>query len=280
MSRITAWGIRCLAFAIAFTSTANAQQLPAGRAPVPRQVLNARTVFIGNGGSESYGADSYYHLTKFDGGPDRAYNSFYAAVKEWGHYDLVGTTDVADLLLVIRFTNPVVDRSNLIASGDQPHDWVYDPQLNVSMNDPRTGLPLWAITEHIEPSDDRAVANRHFDEAVTRLVADLQRLILNPDAPVAQTPPPGAIAAAEKYQRGKHAGIGMLLGAAVGTYVGSRSVNDACTDFNNLEGCYSRGVSRGRNILIGGVAGAIAGSLIGWVWPTSVEGLPGVEVRY
>jgi hypothetical protein len=143
------------------------------------------------------------------------------------------------------------------------------------MNDPGTGLALWSLTEHIEPSDDRAVANRHFDEAVTRLVGDLQRLILDPDAVAAPPLPPGAVIAATRFQRDKHAGIGLVLGAAVGTYIGSRSVNDSCTDFNNLQGCYTRGVSRGRNILLGAVSGAIAGALIGWVWPTNVEGLPG-----
>jgi hypothetical protein len=253
-----------------FTSAANAQP-----APVPQQVLKARAVFIGNGGGESYGADTYFHLTKFDGGPNRAYNSFYAAVKEWGHYDLVGATDVADLLLAIRFTNPAVDRANPNASSDQPHDWIYDPQLNLSMNDPRTGLTLWTITEHIEPSDDRAVANRHFDDAVTRLIGDMQRLILNPSAASVPTLPPGAIAAQERFQRSEHAGVGLLLGGAAGAYVGARSINDSCTDFNNLQGCYTRGVSKGRNILLGAVSGAIAGALIGWVWPTHIEGLPG-----
>jgi len=274
MSRTTTWGIRCLASAIVFGSAAHAQE-SARRAPVPQQVLYARTVFIGNGGGESYGADTYYRLTKFDGGPNRAYDEFYAAVKEWGHYNLVGDTDFADLLLVIRFTNPAVDRANPNAGNDQPHDWIYDPQLNLSMNDPRTGLALWTITEHIEPSDDRLVANRHFDDAVTRLVGDLQRLILDPSAASTPTLPPGAIAAQERFQRSRHAGIGMLLGGIAGTLIGSNSVNDSCTDFNNLQGCYTRGVSRGRNMVIGAVAGAIAGSLIGWMWPTHVEALPG-----
>ena len=277
MSRITAWGIRCLASAIALSSAANAQPLPARRAPVPQQVLSARAVFIGNGGSQSYGADSYFHLTKFDGGPDRAYDEFYAAVKEWGHYDLVGSTDDADLVLVIKFANPAVDRAHPNTTDDQTHDWLYDPQLNLSMNDPRTGLVLWSITEHIEPSDDRPVANRYFDDAISRLVGDLQRLILNPDVVTTPALPPGAIIAAERHQRMQHAGIGMLLGGLVGTYLGSRTEVAKCTDFNNLQGCYTRGVSQGRNVLIGSVAGAIAGSLIGWVWPTHVEGLPGYE---
>src|SRR5438067_5922717 len=66
MPDITTWGTRCLA-CVAFMSSAALAQ----RAPVPGQLLDARTVFVGNGGSESYGADSYFRLTRYDGGPDR-----------------------------------------------------------------------------------------------------------------------------------------------------------------------------------------------------------------
>jgi hypothetical protein len=272
MSRTISWGIRCLASGIVFSSAARAQH-----APVPQQVLTAHTVFIGNGGGESYGADTYFRLTKFDGGPNRAYEEFYSAVKEWGHYDLVGSTDFADLALVIRFTNRAVDRANPSSGADQPHDLIYDPQLNLSMNDPRTGLALWTITEHIEPSDDRAVANRHFDDAVSRLVGDLQRLILNPDAASLPVLPPGARAAAERFQRGEHAGIGLLLGGLAGMYVGSRSAQESCSDFNDLQGCYTRGVNHSRSMLLDAGAGAVVGALIGWIWPTHVEGLPGFQ---
>lgn len=272
MSRVIVWGIRCLAPAIVFSATANAQR-PTARAPVPQQVLDARRVFIGNGGGESYGADTYFHLTKFDGGPDRAYNSFYAAVKEWGHYDLVGSTDSADLVLVIRFTNPAVDRTNANATSDQPHDWIYDPQLNLSMNDPRTGLAVWHMTEHIEPADDRLVANRHFDDAVSRLVGNLQRLILDPNAASTPSVPPGAIAAQERLQRSKHAGLGLLLGSvAGGVLAGAASANGDCTVPGG--NCVARAAAKGRNTLFGIAAGAVAGALIGWVWPTHVEGFP------
>src|SRR5207244_7257112 len=155
MSRITGWGRRGLALIVVLSASARAQpSTVAERAPVPRQVLAARTVFVGNGGSESYGADSYFRLTRYDGGPDRPYNAFYGALRAWGHYDLVGATTDADLLLVIRFSNPLVDRRNV---GDDRQDSgvsVYDPQLNLAINDPKTGLPLWTITEHIEPAGD------------------------------------------------------------------------------------------------------------------------------
>ena len=273
MSRITARGTRCLAIAALFSATARAQQpVVYGRAPVPKQVLTARTAFIGNGGSETYGADSYFDLTKYDGGPNRAYDSFYKAMNDWGHYELVGSTDEADVLLVIRFTNPVVDREHPQSTGDLSHKWIYDPQLNLSVNDPRTGLPLWTITEHIEPATERALANRHFDEAVNRLVDDLQRLILHPDEHTAQDNialPPGAIDAARRQRREQHAGIGLLVGGLVGEIAALHAATgNSCNDFNNLAGCYSRGETKARNAVLAGLGGMIAGALVGWVWPT------------
>lgn len=272
MSRRTVRCTRWLAVAAVFSVAANAQQ-PAvnGGAPVPRQVLTARTAFIGNGGSETYGAESYFDLTKYDGGPNRAYDSFYRAVEDWGHYQLVGATDDADIMLVIRFSNPVVNRKHPETTGNVPHPWIYDPQLNLSINDPKTGLPLWAITEHIEPANDRAAANRHFDEAVNRLVGDLQRLILHPEEHSMQetiAPPPGAIAAARREQRERHAGIGILVGGLAGE-AALMSANASCSDFNDFHGCFTRGQSNARNAILVGVAGMIAGGLIGWIWPVS-----------
>src|SRR5690348_2934590 len=111
MSRLTAHGLRSLAIAAGLAAAASAQVTTVAQtAPVPRQVLDARTAFIGNGGSETYGADSYFDLTKYDGGPNRAYDEFFNAVKNWGHFTLVDSTGDADILLVIRFTNPIVSQ--------------------------------------------------------------------------------------------------------------------------------------------------------------------------
>ena len=271
MSRVVAWGVGCLASAIVTTTAANAQQSPvAERAPVPRQVLSAQAVLIANGGSESYGADSYFRLTRYDGGPNRAYTSFYSAVKEWGHYDLVGETDAADLVLVVKFGNPVVDRLEPERSAHE-HGWVYDPQINLSINDPRTGVPLWTITEHIEPGGDRAEDNQHFDEAVVRLVDDLKRLILRPDLTLgADAPPPGAIATARREQRERHAGAGLLIGFAVGGMIAmNQGGNDPCTDPGNFNGCVTSGERQARSQIITSLGAALIGALIGWAWPVS-----------
>jgi hypothetical protein len=272
MSRLVKWGIGCLVFALSTTTAASAQLSPriGERAPVPRQVLTGKTVLIANGASESYGADSYYRLTRYDGGPNRAYNSFYSAVESWGHYELVGETADADLVLVIKFTNPVVDKPR-DPSPDRSEGWVYDPQLNLSMNDPRTGLPLWTITEHIEPGANRAEDNQRFDEAVERVVEDLKRLLLRPDlALTADSPPPGAIARARRDQRERHAGAGLLLGAAVGGIIAlNEGSHDTCPDLGNFSGCVANGRRQARNEVITGLGAMLVGGLIGWIWPVS-----------
>jgi hypothetical protein len=265
MSPRIALGIACLTSAV-LTASASAQQ----RAPVPRQVLTAKAVLIANGASESYGADSYYRLTKYDGGPNRAYNSFYSAVESWGHYALVGETADADLVLVVKFTNPLVERVH-DRTADESDGSVYDPQLNLSINDPRTGLPLWAITEHIEPGGDRPEANQRFDAAVGRLVDDLRTLTFRPDLfAIVDNPPPGALAAARREQREKHAAAGLLIGFAVGGIVAlSEGGHDPCPDLNNFNGCVATSRRQGRNQIAISLGAAIVGALVGWAWPVN-----------
>ena len=274
MSRLTILGFRCLGIAAVTAIAASAQEpTPAAAAPVPRQLLAARTAFIGNGGSESYGADTYFDLTKYDGGPDRPYDEFYNAVKDWGHYTLVGSTAEADIMLVIRFTNPVVSQENAGRVGNLPRDLIRDPQLNLSINDPQTGLTLWSLTEHIDPSGGHTDANRHFDEAIDHLVTNLERLTLaaDPNLPreVAALPP-GAIEARQRQQRMQHTGVGLLVGSIAGAVIASRSAGDFCTpDPNNFNGCVSRARSSTRNELLTSIGAAVAGGLIGWFWPVS-----------
>ncbi|HEY2856042.1 MAG TPA: hypothetical protein VGJ18_24595 [Gemmatimonadaceae bacterium] len=286
MSRITTASVRLLMIVSLVTARANAQQQPGStdRAPIPRQVLDARTVFIGNGGGQSFGAESYYSRTKYDGGPNRVYDEFYTAVKDWGHYDIVGSTDAADVALVIRFSSPIVDAESSGAADNRSTNPVYDPQLNLSINDPHTGLPLWTITEHIEPGDHRADDNRHFDEAIGRVVNDLRRLILTPELALSQSdePPPGARHIAEVHRRQMDAGIGLVLGSAIGAVLTAHTANYHCAPFPTYPpdlnaplprvdlACDERQSSqRLKNEIVGSIGGAIIGSLVGWVFPVS-----------
>jgi len=274
MARLTAQGFRCLGIAAVFAGAARAQQTTVAQtAPVPRQILAARQAFIGNGGSETYGGASYYDLTAYDGGPNRAYDEFYRAIKDWGYFALVDSTRLADILLVVRFTNPIVGQQNSGYVGDLPHDLIRDPQLDLTISDPRSGQPLWTLTEHIDPSGGRADANRHYDEAMDRLVRDLERLVLSPDDQLARESaalPPGAIQAIQRQQRMQHTGIGLLVGSVAGAVIASRSAGGLCTpDPNNFNGCVSRARSNTRNEFLTSIGAAVAGGLIGWFWPVS-----------
>ena len=285
MSRITTVGLLIVSLAAA---RANAQRPISSldRAPIPRQVLNARTVFIGNGGGQSFGAESYFSRTKYDGGPNRAYDAFYTAVKDWGHYDVVGSTDAADVALVIKFASPIVDHQAVGAGDGQTSYPVYDPQLDLSINDPHTGLPLWTITEHIEPGDNRDEDNRHFDEAIGRLVNDLRRLILTPDLALVDSsgPPPGAMHLVELHRHQRDLLIGTFVGTIAGIALGSRTSADTCpslpttlswADLNSplpqldLSCEMRRSKQQFKNQLYAGIGGAIIGGLVGWILPVN-----------
>ncbi len=58
-------------------------------APLPAQIFTAKKVFVSNGGGDT--------LDYYSGGPDRAYNELYAALKGWRRYELVATPADAEL---------------------------------------------------------------------------------------------------------------------------------------------------------------------------------------
>ena len=80
------------------------QAKPAPAAPIPAQILAAKKVFLANAGGDQTLPDD----GQFSGGVERSYNQFYAAIKTWGRYEIVGAPGDADLLLEIRFTVPPV----------------------------------------------------------------------------------------------------------------------------------------------------------------------------
>lgn len=85
------------------------------QAPLPTQIVTAKKVFIANGGGDDPGMPD----PLFSGGGDRPYNQFYAAMKNSGRYELVGSPSAADLIFDIRFT--VVPDRRPTGLGQQRH---------------------------------------------------------------------------------------------------------------------------------------------------------------
>jgi hypothetical protein len=233
--------------------------VPAPPAPVPAQIASARRVFISNAGSDSYGPLVFYELARYEGGPDRLYNSFYAALKEWGRLELVAAPSQADVVYVVRFRSPAV------AQHDST-DFVYDPQLTLTIIDPTTQVALWSLTEHIEPAWTRAGANRNFDRAVSRFVARTKQLIESPleAARAAANPPVGADRVFVLKQRASHAGTGALIGSVVVALREMSMFEHRCQPTQPPTPCSPGSAVK---FLLADVGGAAVGALIGWMLP-------------
>lgn len=143
---------------------------PAPAAPIPQQILAAKKVFIANAG----GDERWYDDAIFDGGPVRAYNEFYAAVRKAGRYEIAGSPADADLLLEIGLTAPMVSGTG--AQRDSLTAKPYDPQLRLVIRDPKTNALLWAFTEHVQWAILFGNREKNFDQTMTRIVSDLQNL--------------------------------------------------------------------------------------------------------
>ena len=165
------------ALAIAFAISSLVQLLTAQQskgsapAPVPAQIAAAQKVFISNAGGESL--ETVIDETVFNGGPDRPYNQFYAAMKSWGRCELVSSPTDADLVLEISWV--LSDTGlRLPVLG----------QLRLVVIDPRTHVTLWNFTEYVRGAVLLSNRDKNFDQAMNTVVARLKGLTTAP-APTA-----------------------------------------------------------------------------------------------
>ena len=147
---------------------AKAQQPTAPElAPIPPQLLNAKTIFISNAG-----ADSGLFPHPFSGDPDRAYNELYADVVSWGRYRIVSSPNQADLVYELQLTAPSgPSNADKTKGASDPL-----PMLRLVIYDRPTHYVLWALTESIAPANLQKTHDHNFDEAVSDLVLDAGRL--------------------------------------------------------------------------------------------------------
>jgi len=141
-------------------------------APVPAQIIAGRRAFVSNLGADT----SLIHPDHYSGGPDRAYNQFYAAMKSWGRYELLPAPAGADLILALTWVAPPGPSDVTHGNGGS---W-RDPQFRLTIVDPATHTVLWAFTEHLEAQG--RTHDQGFDQAMTRIVDDLKKLAGPPPA--------------------------------------------------------------------------------------------------
>ena len=140
-----------------------APEVPA--APVPPQIADAKKVFISNDGEETI-----FRLPKdamYAGGPNRAYNQFYAAMKSWGRYEVVASPADADLVLAVGFM-------------DKHQGPVFVSQIKVVVIDPKTRIALWTLTKYVEPAGMAKNREKNYNSALNAVVEDVKSLVAAP----------------------------------------------------------------------------------------------------
>ncbi len=163
--------ILCFGLAMPLLSgpiSAAQQKKPTHPAPIPAQILTAKKVFIANGG----GDESRYEAASYSGGPDRAYNEFYAAMKTWGRYELVAAPGDADLVFEIRLTVFQLQRERVLTD-DSPAS---DSQFRFVIHDVKTHETLWGLTEHAQGAVLQGNRDKNFEQALAAVVAEVQRI--------------------------------------------------------------------------------------------------------
>jgi hypothetical protein len=95
----------------------------------------------------------------YGGGPNRAYNQFYAAMKSWGRYELVSAPADADLVFEIGFT-------------DKYEGQIYVAQFKLVVVEPKTHIALRTITKYVELAGKAKNREKNYDLTMTALMDD------------------------------------------------------------------------------------------------------------
>lgn len=161
-------GMVCLMAAVMLLcgSAAEAQKTETvAMAPLPAQILAAKKVFIGNAGGD-------FDPDVWTGGPARLYNEFYASMKSWGRYELVGAPADADLVMELSLSTQVGATNVYSGSGGSK----MNVQLRLALVDPKTHICLWGLNKGKAVALLKENRDKDFDQLLAGLVEDLKAL--------------------------------------------------------------------------------------------------------
>ena len=125
----------------------------AAPAPVPSQIVTAHKVFVSNEGYDSIAREAFERAHQ----RNRPYNDFYAAMKNWGRYELVTSPADADLVFAIRFSAPIVNCDKLTS---------FAPQLQLTILDARTHFALWSMMDPVQGAYRKNTWDKNFTKAL------------------------------------------------------------------------------------------------------------------
>lgn len=160
------------AFVLVLPIARSQQDVPRG--PVPAPITTAQKIFIANGGMDAFSLQAFEDLG-LNG--THAYDSLYAAVSSWHQYQLVASPADADLVLVIRYTAPLVGEGGswsfqrILAATK----WQFQTELTIC--DAKTHFPLWTLTQPVRPANLKGTWRKNIADGDAALAGDLKSLL-------------------------------------------------------------------------------------------------------
>jgi hypothetical protein len=138
-------------------------------APLPAAIVNAKKVFLTNGGGSSL-----------------AYDAFYSEMKQWGKYEIVGSPDDADLIVELSYhvdhngtdvwsaTNYYTGKTQVYSSEN------IDPQLALKIYDAKSKSALWSAIDHRQLARREKNREKEIIKSAERLVNQLKTRVAIP----------------------------------------------------------------------------------------------------
>ncbi len=143
------------------TSAKDKKNVPV--APLPAVIVNAKKVFLSNGG-----------------GSNLAYDAFYSEMKTWGKYEIVGSPEEADLIVELAYRvesggTRVWSSTNTYNNTTQVHSaQIVDPQVVLTIYDAMSKTSLWSETDHRRLARREKNREKETVNSAQRLVEDLK----------------------------------------------------------------------------------------------------------
>ena len=151
----------CMFFSLTTLEAKNRKDVPS--APLPAVVVNAKKIFLSNGG-----------------GSNLAYDTFYSEMKQWGKYEIAGSPEDADLIVELAFR--VEDHGTRVWSSNNTYNGttqvysrrIVDPQLTLTIFDAKTKNSLWSEVDHRRLARREKNQEKETINSAERLVQDLK----------------------------------------------------------------------------------------------------------
>lgn len=158
---------------------AGCMEKPAPPPPPPppaisAQISNAKTVFVSNLGEDAVAA------ANLPGGAGACYNTFYASLKQWGHYELVSSPRDADLIFEISATEKAEVDTEILSAGPRPDKYDvtrYPAVITLVAKNAHTSSTLWTTkVGYFDTANTRKTETKQFNEAIEVLTDRLKAM--------------------------------------------------------------------------------------------------------